>query len=125
MKQQSVPYCLMQSSLQLSPGDMVEERGDGITKLYVKDSEFKFTFYRTDHTQKKRYMFLGMEKIPNLTKISGMSGGTIELSGTNSIINDKILASKWFSTELNKVVYKYWSNGNTHPDQFFKILNER
>ena len=66
-----------------------------------------------------------MEKIPDLTMISGMSGGTIELSGTNSIINAKILASKWFSTELNKVVYKYWSNGNTHPVQFFKILTER
>ena len=124
MKQQSVPYCLMQPSLQLSPGDMVEERGDGMTKLYVKDSEFKFTIYRTEHTQKKRYMFLGMEKIPDLSRISGRSGDSVLVSGLNKN-KIEILASKWFSTELNKVVYKYWSNGNTHPDQFFKILSER
>lgn len=124
MKELSIPKCLMQSSLQLRPGDIVEEYSDGCTNFYVKDSEFKFTIYRTEHNEKKRYMFLGMEKIPDVSSISGRSGDTVWLTGLNRI-NANILASKWLSIELNKVIYKYWSNGNCSPGEYFKIITER
>lgn len=73
---------------------------------------------RSDHELKRRFVFLGIEQIPDI-----FSGGSIVLL-KDVRDNFIIFASKLWIDE-NKIVYMFWQNENYSPNQYYKFLNER
>lgn len=116
MNDKFVVKCLIQEYLNLKEGTIVEQQGIGYTRFAFKASDSSYQIIRSDHELKRRFVFLGIEQIPDI-----FSGGSIVLL-KDVRDNFIVFASKWLWIDENKIVYMFWQNENYGPRDYIRII---
>lgn len=116
MSEKIISTCLIQEYLNLKEGTVIKHQGRGSTRIAHKISETTYQIEFRDHELKTTYMFIGIEKIPDI-----FSGGSVVLL-ENVDKAHFTLASKWLWLDKNKIVYMCWINQSYGPENYFKII---